>query len=127
VIDARSDVFALGAVLYECLVGETPPPSKAVSWGPPSAPPTGSNPPPQMNSGVRPAVRTVPVAWRAFLSRAMALDPADRFADARTMAQALKDLSLTSLSSLPAAKQPEAADLFNESASSTGGTDQRKG
>jgi serine/threonine-protein kinase len=127
VIDARSDVFALGAVLYECLVGETPPPNKAVSWGPPSAPPTGSNPPPQMNSGVRPAVRTVPVAWRAFLSRAMALDPADRFADARTMAQALKDLSLGSLSSLPAAAQAEADDAFNESASSTRGTELGKG
>jgi hypothetical protein len=80
-----------------------------------------------MNSGVRPAVRTVPVAWRAFLSRAMALDPADRFADARTMAQALKDLSLGSLSSLPAAAQAEADDAFNESASSTRGTELGKG
>jgi len=55
--------------------------------------PGESGPPAGYASGVRPAKRSVPSEWQAFLSRAMALDPAARFPDARTMAQALRDLS----------------------------------
>ena len=92
-IDARSDIFSFGAVMYECLLGEPPAPAKALSWGPPSMRPGESGPPAGYASGVRPAKRSVPSEWQAFLSRAMALDPAARFPDARTMAQALRDLS----------------------------------
>lgn len=33
-VDARSDVFAIGALLYECLVGEPPPPTTEDLWKP---------------------------------------------------------------------------------------------
>ena len=91
-IDGRSDMFSFGATLYEALLGEPPPTSKSVSWGPPSTR-TASSPPGMMSSGVRPAKRMVPKEWQVLLSRAMALEPAQRFADARAMAQALRELA----------------------------------
>jgi serine/threonine-protein kinase len=91
-IDGRSDMFSFGAMLYEALLGEPPSTSKSVSWGPPSSR-TASSPPGVTSSGVRPAKRMVPKEWQVFLSRAMALEPAQRFADARAMAQALRELA----------------------------------
>jgi serine/threonine protein kinase len=90
-VDARSDIFAFGAVLYECLVGEPPPADPGDLWKKGSvAPPGGSK-----VSGVQETV--VPPGWRALIARAVAPSPADRFPDARSFAQALRALRVESL------------------------------
>ncbi len=91
-IDARSDVFAFGAVMHECLVGSPPPPRKSSDWPPPSAQGDASERVPKSGSGVHAAIRTLPPAWQVFLSVALAQDPRDRFADARTMLAALREV-----------------------------------
>jgi serine/threonine protein kinase len=92
-VDARSDVFAFGALLYECLTGEPPSASPEERWrtgeGESIAPPAGS-PSPSALSGVR-AART-PNAWRQVIDRSLAQAPDDRYPDARAMSQALRAL-----------------------------------
>jgi serine/threonine-protein kinase len=84
-IDARSDLFALGAVLYECLVGEPPPPRS-----PSGLVRTGESTAIRFDSGTQKSAAFVPPVWRSVIERAMALQPADRFQDARSFAQALR-------------------------------------
>jgi len=85
-IDARSDVFALGATMYECLVGEPPPPrspSGLVRMG------DGATTI-RFDSGTQKSAALVPPLWRTIIEKAMALHPADRYQDARSFAQALR-------------------------------------
>jgi len=85
-VDARSDLFAFGALLFECLVGEPPPPqtpSGLVRMGG-----SGTRP----DSGTQKAAAFVPPAWRAVIDKAMALHPRDRYQDARSLALALRGL-----------------------------------
>jgi serine/threonine-protein kinase len=84
-IDARSDLFALGAVLYECLVGEPPPPRS-----PSGLVRTSESTAVRFDSGTQKSAAFVPPVWRSVIERAMALQPADRFQDARSFAHALR-------------------------------------
>src|SRR5687767_7691408 len=100
--DARSDVYALGCVLYEALAG--------------SPPFTGStvqviqarhqfDPMPSLRS-VRPAV---PEGVERAIGRALAKTPADRFASAREFADAIAAASATGPTPLPSAPTTSAA------------------
>jgi serine/threonine-protein kinase len=113
-VDARSDVFAIGAVLYECLVGEPPPPSAEDMWVAGRQPPSSvglrlpldaeDDPRLRADSGVQPASRRMPSAapaetpvevpgvWRAIVERALARRPEDRFQDARSLLGAIRSL-----------------------------------
>jgi serine/threonine-protein kinase len=80
-IDGRADIYSLGVVLLECLVGE-PPPARS-SGAVRMLPPPGGTP----SSGA------LPPAWLALLRKATARDPAERFQDARALLDALLDLA----------------------------------
>jgi serine/threonine-protein kinase len=113
-VDARSDIFAVGAMIYECLVGEPPPPNAGDMWKPGARPlssfslrlASGAG----ADSGVQPASRRMPSAapaprepgeakpvdappaWRALVETALARQPDERFQDARTLLAALRAL-----------------------------------
>jgi serine/threonine-protein kinase len=87
-VDARSDIFALGAVLYECLVGEPPPPTPSGAWI--ASPAPGKMVPRPGSSAQR--SRLIPPEWHALLERTMAPLPRDRYQDARALAQALREI-----------------------------------
>lgn len=78
-IDTRSDLFAVGAIMYECLVGEPPPPIPSGLWG--------RNQPQD-----RTAMNQLPLAFRTIIEKAMSPAPEDRFQDARSFAQAIRTI-----------------------------------
>jgi len=84
-VDGRSDLYALGAMLFECLVGEPPPPRS--SSGPL---PTHQQAAIRFDSGTQKSAAVVPPAWRVVIEKAMQLSPAERYQDARAFAQALR-------------------------------------
>jgi serine/threonine-protein kinase len=84
-VDARSDLFAVGAILYECLTGEPPPSTPSGLWRA-----RVSERPRAADSGVHKASRMIPPLWKSVIERAMATSPLDRYPDARSLAAALK-------------------------------------
>lgn len=82
-----SDIYALGVVLYECLAGERPfnrdtPIQVALAHLREEVPPLGP---------------AVPAHLRAIVDKALAKDPAERFASATDMAAALRGRGATGL------------------------------
>src|SRR5262249_12680687 len=87
-IDARSDLYAVGAVVYECFVGVPPPTTVSGSFeiaSPGALPLT-------IDASQGPASR-VPAEWRAVIHRAMAPLPQGRYRDARAMREAVAGLT----------------------------------
>ncbi len=86
-VDARADIFAFGAMLYECLTGDAPSPLTAsfharvgggdgggLGW-----------------EDLRwPAAPTVADDWRRLVERAMKFEPGERFDDSRELLEALR-------------------------------------
>jgi serine/threonine-protein kinase len=88
-VDARSDLFAVGAIVYECLVGEPPPPTPSGLWL--AGPEKGQA---HREAQVEGGLRALPPAWQAIIERALAPVPRDRFQDARTLGQALREIDV---------------------------------
>jgi len=84
-IDGRSDIFALGAMLFECLVGEPPPPRS-----PSGLVRTGDSGALRFDSGTQKSASLVPAAWRPIIEKATQVNPADRYQDARAFANDLR-------------------------------------
>jgi Protein kinase domain len=84
-IDARSDLYALGGVIYRALTGALPPERLGQLLE------SGSE-----GSGVRPLVHPLPAGWREAVMKATATLPRDRFPDARSMKAALEALAASS-------------------------------
>jgi eukaryotic-like serine/threonine-protein kinase len=81
-LDARSDVYALGCVLYEMLAGEPP-------YTGPTAQAILARARTERPRPIRPLRPAVPEALDRVIARAMAGTPADRFASAAAFAAAL--------------------------------------
>ena len=84
-IDQRSDLFAVGGVLYECLTGFAPPLRASELW-------ERADPESDIESGVQRALRTIPADFRQVIEKSMAHLPRDRFVDARALREALLEL-----------------------------------
>lgn len=87
-VDARADIFAFGAMLYECLTGDAPAPLTASFHV-------------RISSGEGftwenlrwPQAPAIAEDWRRLVERAMNLDPEARFQDARELLDALRSIA----------------------------------
>jgi serine/threonine-protein kinase len=85
-VDGRSDIYALGAVIYQMVTGRPPfegGDPLSIAFKHVHEPP---EPPAHISTGV-------PPEWEALILKALAKDPADRFQTASQLAEALSRLS----------------------------------
>ena len=80
-IDARSDLFALGSIIFECLTGRPPPLTSAEF----RSEPMGLS----ADSAVQIALRAIPDNWRRVIEGATDPLPRNRYPDARAFREAL--------------------------------------
>jgi serine/threonine-protein kinase len=85
-VDARSDIYAAGVMLYHLLTGERPYEGNMASI---THRKLSADPPPA------PSARGVPAAFDPVVARAMARQPEDRFADARSFSEAIRTALIT--------------------------------
>jgi len=93
-LDARSDVYSLGAVVYEMLAGE--PPARGANWQALAARVLNAVPTP-----LHLVRSTVPIAVDETVARSLAKTPADRFQTAGEFAIALEAASTENPAALP--------------------------
>jgi serine/threonine protein kinase/predicted secreted protein len=87
-VDARSDVYSLGVLLYELATGQLPFPARTIS----DAIKYHVQTPPPPARSVRP---DLPEKLERLILQTMSKDPGDRLASAAVMAEALKIITLT--------------------------------
>jgi serine/threonine-protein kinase len=90
-VDARADIFAFGAMLFECLTGEPPAPLTASHLFVASTAADGGGSWENLSWPREPAVIE---GWKRVVERAMAAEPEQRFQDAREMLDALRAIEL---------------------------------
>lgn len=87
-VDVRSDIYALGAILYESLSGNAPPLHRKAATEGGSLVTSRWDAQTTSGRGIR-----IDDEWRALIDRALADDPEARFPDARSFAHALHALN----------------------------------
>lgn len=79
-VDARTDIYAIGVMLYELLTGQLPFTGKETSFQHVHTPP---RPPIELNA-------SLPAALNAVILKCLAKQPEERFQDAKELAEALR-------------------------------------
>jgi serine/threonine-protein kinase len=103
-VDGRSDIFALGVILYELVTGQKPFPGENVTTVIYRIVNEEPVPPRQIDASIHPGLAAV-------IERALAKDPEDRFQSCREMSHALKNYSQLhqSSASTPTVRLPSTA------------------